>query len=105
MLLLVENIENNGGKMIPFNIPPYVGKELEYVNEAIDNRKICGDGQFTKKCNKWIEDRFNAQKVLLTTSGTTALEMAMILSGLKEGDEVVLLFLVQLHPLFLLMQS
>lgn len=90
MLLLVENIENNGGKMIPFNIPPYVGKELEYVKEAIDNRKICGDGQFTKKCNKWIEDRFNAQKVLLTTSGTTALEMAMILSGLKEGDEVIL---------------
>ena len=76
--------------MIDFNIPPYVGTELEYVSEAVKNRKICGDGPFTKKCNKWIEDRFHAQKVLLTTSGTTALDMALLLCDLSPGDEVIL---------------
>ncbi len=76
--------------MINFNIPPYTGKEIEYIKEAVENKKICGDGEFTKKCDKWLEDRFNAQKVLLTTSGTTALEMAAILCDLKEGDEVIL---------------
>lgn len=76
--------------MINFNEPPYTGKELEYMREAVENLKICGDGPFTKKCNKWFEERFDAQKVLLTTSGTTALEMATILCGLKEGDEVIL---------------
>lgn len=76
--------------MIPFNIPPYTGNEIKFITEAVNNHKICGDGQFTKKCNKWLEDRFNAQKVLLTTSGTTALEMATLLCDLKEGDEVIL---------------
>ena len=76
--------------MINFNIPPYTGKEIEYIKEAVENKKICGDGEFTKKCDKWLEDRFNAQKVLLTTSGTTALEMAAILCDLKEGDELIL---------------
>ena len=75
--------------MIPFNVPPYIGTELTYVRQAIDAHKICGDGQFTKLCHKYIEDRFHAQKVLLTTSGTTALEMATILCGLKAGDEVI----------------
>lgn len=76
--------------MINFNIPPYTGKELDYIKQAVENKKICGDGEFTKRCNKWIEDKFHAQKVLLTTSGTTALEMAMLLCDLKEGDEVIL---------------
>lgn len=76
--------------MIPFNIPPFVGTELEYVKQAVEAQKICGDGGFTKKCNKWLEECFGAQKVLLTTSGTTALEMATLLCGLKEGDEVIL---------------
>ena len=76
--------------MIPFNVPPFVGDELEYVKQAIDAHKICGDGAFTKKCNAWIEERFHAQKVLLTTSGTTALDMAMLLCGLQPGDEVIL---------------
>ena len=76
--------------MINFNIPPYVGTELGYVQQAIDAHKICGDGQFTKKCNAWLEDRFNAQKVLLTTSGTTALDMAALMCDLKPGDEVIL---------------
>ncbi|CCX85636.1 dTDP-4-amino-4 6-dideoxy-D-glucose transaminase [Clostridium sp. CAG:590] len=76
--------------MINFNIPPYIGNELQYIKQAVENKKICGDGEFTKRCNKWIEDKFHAQKVLLTTSGTTALEMAMLLCDLKEGDEVIL---------------
>ena len=75
---------------IPFNIPPYIGTELEYVKQAVDAHKICGDGQFTKKCNEWIETRFGAPRALLTTSGTTALEMATLLSGLEKGDEVIL---------------
>lgn len=76
--------------MINFNLPPYVGTELTYVKQAIENHKICGDGPFTKKCNAWLEERFHAQKVLLTTSGTTALDMAMLLCDLKPGDEVIL---------------
>lgn len=76
--------------MIPFNIPPCVGDELQYVKQAIDSHKICGDGPFTKQCNTWFEQRFAAQKVLLTTSGTTALDMAMLLCDLHPGDEVIL---------------
>lgn len=76
--------------MIPFNVPPFVGTELDYVKQAVENRKICGDGPFTKQCNAWLESRFSAQKVLLTTSGTTALDMAMLLCDLKPGDEVIL---------------
>lgn len=77
--------------MIPFNIPPYVGTEMDYVREAAEaNRKICGDGPFTKRCSQWLEERFSASKALLTTSGTTALEMAAILCELEPGDEVIL---------------
>ncbi len=76
--------------MIPFNVPPYTGKEVEYIKEAIAAKKICGDGGFTKKCNEWMESRFGAEKVLLTTSGTTALDMAMLLCDIKPGDEVIL---------------
>ena len=76
--------------MVDFNVPQCVGNEIEYVKQAIESHKICGDGQFTKKCHQWMEDRFNAQKVLLTTSGTTALDMAMLLCDLQPGDEVIL---------------
>ncbi len=76
--------------MIPFNVPPCTGDELEYIRQAIANRKICGDGEFTKKCSHWMEQRFHAQKVLLTTSGTTALDMAALLCELRPGDEVIL---------------
>ena len=76
--------------MISFNIPPNVGSEFEYIKQAIESKKICGDGQFTKLCNGWMEKRFNAQKVLLTTSGTTALDMALLLCDIKPGDEVIL---------------
>lgn len=75
--------------MIPFNVPPFIGTELDYVKQAIDAHKICGDGSFTKKCHSFLEERFGAQKALLTTSGTTALEMATLLCGLKAGDEVL----------------
>ncbi|MBR3167135.1 MAG: dTDP-4-amino-4,6-dideoxygalactose transaminase [Erysipelotrichaceae bacterium] len=76
--------------MIHFNVPPYTGKELEYMKEAIGNHKICGDGPFTKKCNEWIEQRFGAKKALLTTSGSTALDMAALLCDIQPGDEVIL---------------
>lgn len=76
--------------MIHFNVPPFVGTELKYIEQAIKNHKICGDGPFTKKCDEWMERRFNADKVLLTTSGSTALDMAALLCGIKPGDEVIL---------------
>ena len=76
--------------MIHFNVPPFVGTEFQYMKEAVENHKICGDGPFTKKCSEWLEKRFNAKKVLLTTSGTSALEMAALLCDLNSGDEVIL---------------
>lgn len=76
--------------MIKFNVPPFVGKELEYIKTAISNQKICGDGDFTKKCNDYFETAFTAPKVLLTTSCTHALEMAAILSDIQPGDEIVM---------------
>ena len=83
-MTMTENVVN-------FNIPPYVGTEMDYVREAAEvNHKICGDGPFSRKCHAWMEERFNAEKVLLTTSGTAALEMAAVLCDLKPGDEVIL---------------
>lgn len=76
--------------MINFNEPPFLGMELDYIQHAINNKKICGDGEFTKRCNTWLEGRFDSQKALLTTSGTAALEMAALMCGIKPGDEVIL---------------
>ncbi|MGO5050677.1 dTDP-4-amino-4,6-dideoxygalactose transaminase [Dysosmobacter sp. Sow4_B12] len=76
--------------MIPFNIPPFVGTEIEEIRRAISNQKICGDGEFTKKCQNWLEEKTGAKKALLTTSGTDALEMAALLCGIQPGDEVIL---------------
>lgn len=76
--------------MICFNIPPYVGTENKYINEVIDSHKICGDGNFTKKCNQWLENKLGCAKVLLTTSCTHALEMGSILSNIQPGDEVIM---------------
>lgn len=76
--------------MTPFNVPPHVGTEEKYISQAIANHKICGDGEFTKKCSGWMEQKFNAKKVLLTTSGTSALEMAALLCGVKPSDEVIM---------------
>ena len=76
--------------MIIFNVPPFIGKEVDYMKEAIEkNNKLCGDGPFTKKCNHWFESNFNSPKVLLTTSCTHALEMSAILMEIKPGDEVI----------------
>lgn len=76
--------------MICFNIPPYVGKEAEYINQAIASHKICGDGEFTKKCNSWIEKNTGTSKALLTTSCTHATEMAAFLCDIQPGDEVIM---------------
>lgn len=76
--------------MIHFNVPPFVGKEFDYMREAVANHKICGDGPFTKKCDEWMENRFKAKKVMLTTSGSSALDMAAMLCGIEPGDEVIL---------------
>ena len=76
--------------MIRFNVPPFTGKETEYVKQAIDNMHICGDGEFTKKCNEWLEKKTGNAKALLTTSCTHALEMAALLCDVKEGDEVIM---------------
>ncbi len=75
--------------MISFNIPPYYGTEEEKIHEAIMNRKICGDGPFTKECSRWIEEKTGTSKALLTTSGTHALEMAALLCDIQPGDEVI----------------
>lgn len=79
-----------GVTMINFNVPPYTGKEIEYIKQAVENQKICGDGPFTKKCSQWIEEKTGTAKCLLTTSCTHATEMAALLLDIKEGDEVIM---------------
>ena len=76
--------------MIRFNVPPFLGTELDYMREAIATGNIGGDGEFCLKCKHWIEERFGAQAAYLTTSGTSALEMASWLSDFEPGDEVIL---------------
>lgn len=76
--------------MIGFNVPAFTGKEFDYMKQAIRESHICGDGRFTKKCSEWMEEKFNSQKVMLTTSCTHALEMAAILADIKPKDEVIL---------------
>ncbi len=76
--------------MIDFNVPPLVGCEKEYVAKAIDSHKISGDGEFTKKCSKWLEEKTKSSKVLLTTSCTHATEMAALLAKIEPGDEVIM---------------
>lgn len=76
--------------MINFNVPPVTGEELAFIRQAIENRKISGDGEFTRKCSQWLEKSFSVSKALLTTSGTSALDMSMLLCDLQPGDEVIL---------------
>lgn len=76
--------------MINFNVPPFTGKEAEYIMEAVKAQKICGDGQFTKKCNAWLEEKTGTKKALLTTSCTHATELAALLAEVKPGDEVIM---------------
>lgn len=76
--------------MIHFNEPPFTGKEMEYMRQAVENSHICGDGIFTKKCHAWLEERTHSPKALLTTSCTHALEMAALLLDIQPGDEVIM---------------
>ena len=76
--------------MIHFNVPPFVGTEFRYMQEAVDNHKICGDGPFTKRCDEWLQQKFNTPKAMLTTSGSSALDMSALLCDLHPGDEVIL---------------
>lgn len=76
--------------MISFNMPPVAGKELIYLEEAIRSKKICGDGAFTKRCSRWLEEQTGSERVLLTTSCTHATELAAILTDIKPGDEVIM---------------
>jgi dTDP-4-amino-4,6-dideoxygalactose transaminase len=76
--------------MIRFNVPPCTGKEFDYIKKAVENQKICGDGEFTAKCNEWLEKKTGARKALLTTSCTHATELAAILADIKPGDEVIM---------------
>jgi dTDP-4-amino-4,6-dideoxygalactose transaminase len=76
--------------MIPFNKPFLVGKEQIYISQVLSNRKLSGDGEFTKKCHEWFENKYGIKKALLTTSCTSALEMCAILLDIKLGDEVIL---------------
>lgn len=76
--------------MIPFNIPPHLGQEENYISQAIENHKICGDGEFTKSCSSWLEQKTGCNKALLTTSCTHALEMAAMLLDIRPGDEVIM---------------
>jgi len=75
---------------IKFNVPPYVDKAADYIQECVKNQKICGDGEYTKKCNAWIEERTGAGKCLLTTSCTHATELAALLCNIQPGDEVIM---------------
>ena len=76
--------------MIDFNRPPFVGKELDYIKEAVENKRLCGDGIFTRKCSEWMEEHYQVKHVMLTTSCTHALEMAAYLAGIQPGDEVIM---------------
>ncbi len=76
--------------MIPFNIPPYVPESMTYLKQVVDSHKICGDGKVTKECHEALQKMTGAKRVLLTTSGTSALELSALLVDIKAGDEVIL---------------
>ena len=76
--------------MIPFNAPPVVGTEIDYMQSAMGSGKLCGDGGFTRRCQQWMEQRFRSAKVLLTPSCTASLEMAALLLDIQPGDEVIM---------------
>ena len=76
--------------MLYFNVPPHVGRELDYIKEAVEKHKICGDGEYTKRCNAWFEEKTGAKKCLLTTSCTHATELAALLANIQPGDEVIM---------------
>lgn len=79
-----------GKEKVRFNVPPFTGKEYEYVRQAVENQKICGDGEFTKKANRWFEEKTGTAKCLMTTSCTHATELAALLADIRPGDEIIM---------------
>lgn len=75
---------------IRFNLPPLIGNEIKYINEAISKQRLSGDNYFTKKCHTWFDEFLECKKSLLTTSCTHALEIAAILADIQPGDEVIM---------------
>ncbi|MDO5134839.1 MAG: dTDP-4-amino-4,6-dideoxygalactose transaminase [Eubacteriales bacterium] len=76
--------------MIDFNRPAFLGKELEYIKDAVERGMLCGDGEYTRRCSRWMMERFHVRHVMLTTSCTHALEMAAYLCDIQPGDEVIM---------------
>ncbi|HET7577644.1 MAG TPA: dTDP-4-amino-4,6-dideoxygalactose transaminase [Bacillales bacterium] len=76
--------------MIPFNKPARVGNEKGYIRIAMENRKLAGNGPFSEKCSRWLEEHFDCHKVWMTPSCTDALEISAILAGIGQGDEVIM---------------
>ena len=76
--------------MIPFNKPPYTGNEDQYVLAAMRSSKISGDGEFSKRCQAWFDEKLGCKKTLLTPSCTHALEMAALLIDVQAGDEIIM---------------
>lgn len=76
--------------MINFNVPPVTGDEIKYIEDAIKERKICGDGKYTRMCSEWFKQQTGAKGVLMTTSCTHATELAALLCNIREGDEVIM---------------
>lgn len=79
-----------GIQMIDFNRPALTGKEFDYIRDAAQRGKLCGDGEYTKRCSRWMQENFHVKHVMLTTSCTHALEMAAYLSDIQPGDEVIM---------------
>ena len=79
-----------GHEKIRFNVPPFTGKEYDYIRQAVENKKICGDGEFTRKAGRWFEERTGTAKCLMTTSCTHATELAALLCNIRPGDEVIM---------------
>lgn len=75
---------------IPFNKPYLTGDELDFVGKSLNSQHLCGDGEFTSRCQQLLEEKLGAGKILLTTSGTSALEMCSVLCEIEPGDEVIL---------------
>jgi dTDP-4-amino-4,6-dideoxygalactose transaminase len=75
---------------VPFNKPHVTGRELEYIQQAVQNHHLSGNGPFTRQCQAWIEDRVGCPRALLTHSCTAALEMAALLTEVGPGDEVIM---------------
>ena len=76
--------------MIRFNEPTVLGTEIGYIEDAINSKKLCGDGGYTRKCSQWMEENFGCKKVLLTPSCTDALDLAAMLVDIQPGDEVIM---------------